>query len=55
MIGEIMIGSTVGHYDIVRKIGADGMAVVYLARDTRLDRSVAHKFVCTPSDPLQQG
>ena len=29
-----MIGQTLGHYRIVREIGADGMGVVYQAEDT---------------------
>ncbi|HZL66664.1 MAG TPA: serine/threonine-protein kinase, partial [Candidatus Limnocylindrales bacterium] len=38
-------GTKLGPYEIVSPLGAGGMGEVYLARDTRLNRSVAVKIL----------
>lgn len=40
-----LIGKSLGRYEILEEIGAGGMAVVYRANDSRLDRDVAIKVI----------
>ncbi|HWU86556.1 MAG TPA: protein kinase, partial [Kofleriaceae bacterium] len=44
-------GERVGQYEIIRELGRGGMGAVFAARDTKLGRKVAIKFLTGDTDP----
>ena len=53
-MSDEMIGQEVGRYKILELIGKGGMATVYKAYDTRLDREVAIKFIRSEVFPVAE-
>ena len=46
-----MVGNTLGHHEILGKLGEARMGAIYLARDTKLRRNVRSRC-CPPSSTV---
>jgi len=46
------VGATVGHFRILKQLGAGGMGVVYLVEDLQLGRRAALKVLAADHDPV---
>lgn len=54
-LGELRVGSVVGRYVVLGRIGQGGMGVVYSAYDPELDRKIALKLLTRSADERAQG
>jgi serine/threonine protein kinase len=52
--GMLPPGSEIGQYELIRPVGRGGMGEVYLARDLRLGRLVAIKFLAEHSSDVNE-